>query len=532
MKNQKKLLPIIMAGLLSASIMGVSTIHAAYYENSNTGSATYSWYLNDAGKWFKSYNDAWDYAIQYGYSTSNITDYSNSYNTGNRSVDRSSVYTSYYHYYCSNTGYYYRTQNDADDDCLYNYGITNPNITDMGTTNYSTDATSTVVSAQYPWFSSYTGLYYKTQSAAISASNNFSGYVTYAYGNSSSISSSATVSSTYPWYSSYTRRYYRTQGEAISASGGYSSYVTYAYNNNYGSISSSTYVSSTYPWYSSYTRRYYKTQSDAISASGGYSSYVTYAYNNYNYSNAASSSTVSSVYPWYSSYTRRYYKTQSDAITASNGYSSYVSYAYGNYDYYYGYNYGYPYYDYRYYDYNIADGTPYIYSNYGYAGWENIISYIERSVIRNTSIKITMNGATSIPSDLLQVIKNKGVTIKLEMDNGATWLIDGRDVSRVKKTDVDVEYNTDEIPDSLIKNCTTDAVSKVQIKAGSDGDLNFDATLSVKFSKKRSGKKVYAYYYDKSNNQLRLAASGTVQSNGYVSFGNIDEGGSYLLVVK
>lgn len=529
MKNQKKLLSLILAGLITTSV-GAASVSAAYYEHSNTSSSVYSWYLGDAGLWFKSYDDAYNYATMYGYSTGDINNPSamlaittstsassvypyyctqtgkyyrtyedasldcqnkgysgctvyNAYaDQGNKAtnISRSSAYSSSYHWYCSNTGYYYLTSNDASNDALYNFSISNPSIVDMGTTKYSSSETSTVASAAYPWYSEYTGLYYKTQSSAIAASL------------------------------------------------GYSSYVYYDY---YSKAATSTYASTTYPWYSSYTRLYYKTQSDAISASNGYSSYVSYAYG----VSAATSTTVSTTYPWYSSYTRLYYKTQSDAIAASNGYSSYVSYAYNNT--------AYPY------TYTISSGTPYIEGaynvynyNYGYgygygygsacAGWDNIVNYLDRTVIKGSTIKIEMNGATSVPSDLFQSIKGRNFCVKLIMENGATWTIDGRDVVRAKKADLTVKYNTTDIPEQLVNNCGTDGTSKVQIKAGSEGDLNMDATLAVKFSKKRSGKRVYAYHYDKGNNQLSLVASGTVQSNGYVSFANLDEGGSFLLIVK
>ena len=162
------------------------------------------------------------------------------------------------------------------------------------------------------YYSSYTGKYYDSYSAAVTASNGNSSYVTYVgdwynYGYGK-------------YYSSYTGKYYDSYSAAVTASNGNSSYVTYVgnwYNNYYGYGK----------YYSSYTGKYYDTYSSAVTASGGNAAYVSYVGNYYYYNGNYTGY-------YYNSYTGQYYSTYKDAVNASNGDTSYVSFA----GYYNGYN--------------------------------------------------------------------------------------------------------------------------------------------------------------------------------------------------
>ena len=500
-------------------------------DSSGAVSSTYRYYCSQTGRYYKSYSDASDDAL-YRYSVTNPT-ITDKWNDVSR-VDSSSNLSSTYRYYCQETGRYYKTQNDADNDALYNYGKTNPTIIDKWSeasrVDYSTSLTSTYRwyctqtgryyksrsdamsdasvnyyvsnptiydaysidssnygSPSYPWYSSYTRKYYKTQSDAISDSNSNSSYVKYY------LDYSSTVSSSYPWYSSYTKKYYKTQADAMSDSNNNSSYVSYAY------VDSSNSVSSTYPWYSSYTRKYYKTQSDALAASNNNYSYVSYAY-------VDSSNTVSATYPWYSSYTGKYYKTKSDALSVSNNNSSYVKYAL-----------------------TISAGTPYISNNKSYSGWSGIADYLKKASTGST-VTVNMNGAEIVGGEALRAIDNRNITVQFVLKNGVKWVVNGDSVNMTDSLSISSEFRS-VIPSKVIKPYTKKAVSKVQVVLGDDEPFGFTAKISLKFNTSRAGRKAYVYHYNEEDNTLTKVVTTKISSTGYCTF-NTDEGGAYVIILK
>ena len=446
---------------------------------STTLSSTYRYYCSQTGRYYKTQADASNDALyNFGYSNPTITDKWNS--VGN--ISSSTSVSSDYRYFCLQTGRYYKNSTDASNDAIYNYNYNNPTVSDVYTDS-SAEGSST-----YPWYCSYTKRYYRTQSAALTAAGNKSQYVTYY------VESSTSVSSTYPWFSSYTGKYYKSQADAIKDSGNLSSYVSYAY------VDSSNTVSSTYPWYSSYTKKYYKSQTDAITASNNQTSYVTYAY-------IDSSNTVSPTYPWYSTYTGKYYKTQSDAITASNNNTGFVSFAY-----------------------KVSAGTPYVNNKQQYSGWSGIASYLQ-GVSNGSTVTIQMNGATSVDASVLEAINGRNVKVQFVLKNGSKWLINGSTVDYADSVNINTVYNVKTVPASLIKPYTKNAISKVQISAGDEEDYGFTANISVKFGTNRSGRKAYVYHYDSSENTLKKVGTYKISNTGYCTFRTV-EGGTFVIVIK
>ena len=446
---------------------------------STSVSSTYRYYCPQTGKYYKSQNDASNDALyNYSYSNPTIVD---KWSEASR-IDSSNYVSSTYRYYCTQTGKYYKSQSDASNDALYNYSYSNPTIYDA----YSIDSSS-YGSSSYPWYSSYTRKYYKTQSDAISDSNSNSSYVKYY------LDYSSTVSSSYPWYSSYTKKYYKTQADAMSDSNNNSSYVSYAY------VDSSNSVSPTYPWYSSYTRKYYKTQSDALAASNNNYSYVSYAY-------VDSSNTLSATYPWYSSYTGRYYKTKSDAVSVSNNNSSYVKYAL-----------------------TISAGTPYISNNKSYSGWSGIADYLKKASTGST-VTVNMNGAEIVGGEALRAIDNRNITVQFVLKNGVKWVVNGDSVNMTDSLSISSEFRS-VIPSKVIKPYTKKAVSKVQVVLGDDEPFGFTAKISLKFNASRAGRKAYVYRYNEEDNTLTKVVTTKISSTGYCTF-STDEGGAYVIILK
>ena len=143
-----------------------------------------------------------------------------------------------------------------------------------------------------------------------------------------------------------------------------------------------------------------------------------------------------------------------------------------------------------------------------------------------------MNDETTVPASVLAAIKGRNVTVKFVLDNGATFTVNGKDVTSAKNVDIDVTYNTKSISKKLIQTAYSknDAVSSAQLSIDA-ASLGFNSDLTVKFSSKRAGYKAKIYRYNASRNSLVLVDTATVGSNGKTTFDNITKGGEFVVVL-
>ncbi len=168
---------------------------------------------------------------------------------------------------------------------------------------------------------------------------------------------------------------------------------------------------------------------------------------------------------------------------------------------------------------SVPAGSPAISGASKYAGWTNISAYITYRAKSGGTYTINMNDGTVVPAAVLAAAKTKNVTLVFANDNGSKVTVKPGKVSTTSDLNVAVKYN--------VKDKGT--VSTAQVRIGDDGSIGGTETVTVKFSKKRSGCTVKAYRLTESGS-LKKEATGTVASTGRVNL-NLTKGGSYLLVV-
>ncbi len=281
---------------------------------------------------------------------------------------------------------------------------------------------------------------------------------------------------------------------------------------------------------------YYPTYNSALSAAGGDASKVY-----------TSQSLTAPTYNYFNRLTGKYYPTYAAAASASSGNTSYVVslgyYNNNNYyydDWYYGYGYGYddPYYYYwleRQKEKNDDttssknDSTTATVGNR--KGWTAVAKYLS-SLKNGSSVSVSMNYETSIPSSVTSAIYGKNITVKFVLKNGVVFAINGKDLSTTSSIDIDTTYNTDMVPTKLIKAAykKNDAVSNAQITI-SGGSFGVDADVTVKFSTKRAGCTAKLYRYNSAKETLSLVDTAKVQSNGKCTFGDVDKGGNFVIIL-
>lgn len=274
---------------------------------------------------------------------------------------------------------------------------------------------------------------------------------------------------------------------------------------------------------------YYPTLSSALDAAANNYSLITKIYD---YSRPQTN--------YFSKTTGRYYATYADALRASGNSSSNVyTFSYYNNDYYYG-NY---YYNDPYYYYwldrqnNKNDDTTSSKNDSTTAsvgnrkGWTAVAKYLG-SLKNGSSVSVSMNNETSIPSSVTSALKGKNVTAKFVLSNGVVFTINGKDISTTSSIDIDTAYNTNMVPTKLVKAAykKNKAVSNAQITISS-GSFGAEADVTVKFATKRAGCTAKLYRYNPSKETLSLVDTAKVQSNGKCTFGDVDKGGNFVIIL-
>lgn len=339
-----------------------------------------------------------------------------------------------------------------------------------------------------------------------------------------------TLSYTNAGYTSSTKYFDYSNGRYYTVDTG-DTVVIYGYNTSYDSTSTTS--TSTYGRYL-VNGRYYPTYAEALSAAGSSYSITTLA-------------TYSAPQTNYFSYTTGYYyATYAAALSASGNNTSNVrTFSYYSSDYYYdgyyydGYYYGDPYYYYwlSKYGTSSSDSSSSSSSDTTTAavgnrkGWTSVATYLGK-LSSGSSVKVSMNTETTIPSSVTSAIKGKNVTVQFVLNNGTVFTINGKDISSAKDIDISTTYNTSNVPSKLVKAAykKNDAVSTAQISINSDS-FGAAADITVKFAAKRAGYTAKLYRYNSSKQTLSLVDSAKIQDTGKCTFGEVTKGGDFVIVI-
>lgn len=260
-----------------------------------------------------------------------------------------------------------------------------------------------------------------------------------------------------------------------------------------------------------------------------------YAAANYNSDNVVYVTSYSSVGNYFSRLTGSFYSTYASALSASGGNSSYVVTINGTASDYADYL------DPYYYYFMNQNGTGSSSSSSSLggssvkignkSGWTNVRSSI-RSAAAGTTLNVSLNGETYIPSEILTALDGKNVTVNFTLKNGSVISFNGRDISSPKDVNVNVAYNTKNISSSLVNKAKSvnNAVSTSQISISSN-TFGGSAALTVKFNANRSGYTAKIYRYNSTRNSLQLVDTSRVASTGKVTFDGVTQGGDYVIVL-
>ena len=137
-----------------------------------------------------------------------------------------------------------------------------------------------------------------------------------------------------------------------------------------------------------------------------------------------------------------------------------------------------------------SDGLPYIKNDSAIRGWDKIGKVIEKASDKDV-VEIVMNGATVLPAEALQLIKDKNVTLVLELNSKISWRINGLGVKKAQETDLNVteaEAAPEDAAD-LAKDKPT-----IYLTFAHEGDFGFEAVLEIKTDDDYSKKVANLFY--------------------------------------
>ena len=159
---------------------------------------------------------------------------------------------------------------------------------------------------------------------------------------------------------------------------------------------------------------------------------------------------------------------------------------------------------------------PYIKDNSGKEGWDVITPQLEEAKSGDT-VTVAMNGTTVVPKDVIDSIKGKDTTLVLDMGNGLSWKIFGKDITGAAgDIDFGVTVGADagkSIPVDVINNVTGERYS-INLTLAYDGELGFKATLTVNMESKNAGLYANLFYYNEQTGELEFICAGQIDADG------------------
>ena len=181
---------------------------------------------------------------------------------------------------------------------------------------------------------------------------------------------------------------------------------------------------------------------------------------------------------------------------------------------------------------NSTSIKPYIKDDSGKEGWGVIKPQLEKAKSGET-VTVVMNGTSVVPKTVIDSIKGKDTTLVLDMGNGISWKINGKEITDAAgDIDFGVTIGADagkSIPVDVINNVTGERYS-MNLSLAYDGEFGFTATLTVNMEPKNSGMYANLFYYNEQTGKLEFVSAGQIDSDGNVELAFI-HASDYTIIV-
>ena len=179
-----------------------------------------------------------------------------------------------------------------------------------------------------------------------------------------------------------------------------------------------------------------------------------------------------------------------------------------------------------------TETKPYIKDDSGKEGWDVISSQLDEAKSGET-VTVAMNGTTVVPKDIFDSIKGEDVTLVLDMGDGISWKINGKDITDAAgDIDFGVTVGADagkSIPVDVINNVTGERYS-MNLSLAYDGEFGFTATLTINMESKNTGLYANLFYYNEQTGKLEFVSAGLIDADGNVEL-EFTHASDYTIVI-
>ena len=179
-----------------------------------------------------------------------------------------------------------------------------------------------------------------------------------------------------------------------------------------------------------------------------------------------------------------------------------------------------------------TETKPYIKDDSGKEGWDVISSRLDEAKSGET-VTVVMNGTTVVPKDIFDSIKGEDVTLVLDMGNGLSWKINGKDITDAAgDIDFGVTVGADagkSIPVDVINNVTKERYS-MNLSLAYDGEFGFTARLTINMEAKNTGLYANLFYYNEQTGKLEFVSAGLIDADGNVEL-EFTHASDYTIVI-
>lgn len=178
-------------------------------------------------------------------------------------------------------------------------------------------------------------------------------------------------------------------------------------------------------------------------------------------------------------------------------------------------------------------GKPFIKGENGREGWDVIHAELEAAGEGET-VSVDMNGATTVPGEILGNISGKDITLVLDMGGGITWSINGKSFTKADPGDIDFGVTYGEqagktIPVDVINNVTGERYS-MNLTLAYDGEFGFSAVLSINMDSSNAGLYANLFYYNPESGELEFMCAGQIGEDGSVEL-TFTHASDYTIVI-
>ena len=175
---------------------------------------------------------------------------------------------------------------------------------------------------------------------------------------------------------------------------------------------------------------------------------------------------------------------------------------------------------------------PYIKDDSGKEGWDVINSQLDEAKSGET-VTVVMNGTTVVPKDIFDSIKGEDVTLVLDMGDGISWKINGKDITDAAgDIDFGVTVGADagkSIPVDVINNVTGERYY-MNLSLAYDGEFGFTARLTINMEAKNTGLYANLFYYNEQTGKLEFVSAGLIDADGNVEL-EFTHASDYTIVI-